>query len=329
MKKIAFPLVIFLIAFIAVFLFKDRTVTIGTPYRGPIVQGVYGTGSVEADEEISLSFQLSGRLKSLFVEEGQGVKAGQLLAELDIDDEVASIENLRSAEENTLEIYKRKKILFSQKNTSLEQLQDAQTSYEQAHFQRIQAQATLEKSQMRAPIDGVIVRKDMQVGAVLQSDEVFLWLSPEKRRITADVDEEYFPLLREGQIAQCQAPAFPDKVFAGKIYQITPKGDRTTRTYRIRLRPIAPYPSLSLGMTVETNVIVREDKHALLVPHQAYTSGSVWIVKDQHLTKRLVTIGVQNDTAVEILKGLSPYDKIVLSPRENMQEGQWVWPINP
>jgi RND family efflux transporter MFP subunit len=311
------------------FLFHGRVVRVETPKRGPVVQGVYGTGIVETEREVPLSFERAGRLKSLWVREGQGVKGGELLAALDLDDEKANTESLKSAEENALQIYNRKQTLFHKKIIPIEQLQGAKTTYEQAHYDRVRSEATIEKGEIRAPENGIIIRKDKEVGETLQSDEVFLWFSPEKIRITAEVDEEYFPLLNEGQMAYCQAPSFPKQVFKARIYEITRKGDTAKRTYRIRLQPMAPYPSLNLGMTIEVNVVVREDSRALLVPHRAYEQGFVWIVKNNHLEKRQVSVGVQNDTSIEVRQGLYEDEQIVLSPNDSMKEGQWVWAITP
>jgi RND family efflux transporter MFP subunit len=329
MKKSVFILGALFSLGLGLFLIQERIVTLGHPHRGPIVQGVYGTGLVEADGEVPLSFQKSGRLQKLWVQEGQKVKKGQLLAELDLEDDRASLKSLKASEENALQIYKRRDILFKKKTISPEQLEEARTAYDRAHFDRVAAEAKLDEGHIRAPQDGIIIRKDKQVGETLQSDEVFLWFAPEEIRITADMDEEYFPLLKQGQKAYCQAPAFPQKVFSGKIYQITPKGDTVQRTYRVRLRPEAPYPPLSLGMTVEVNVLVRQDQKALLVPKEAYMQGVLWSVHKYRLKKQPVTIGVQNETSVEILKGLKDGEYIVLSPHEDMEEGQWVWPIKP
>ena len=91
------------------------------------------------------------------------------------------------------------------------------------------------------------------------TDTVFWIGDPKPLRITADVDEEDVPRVEPGQKVLLRADAFPDRVLEGGLTSITPKGDPVQKTYRVRIELPDDAPLL-IGMTVEANVVVREDR---------------------------------------------------------------------
>jgi RND family efflux transporter MFP subunit len=122
-----------------------------------------------------------------------------------------------------------------------------------------------------------------------------------------------------------RSDAFAGKVFEGRVKAITPKGDPVARTYRVRVS-LPPDAPLMIGMTAETNIVLRKEDNALLVPAGAVHQDAVWRVADGKLEKQKVVVGAKDAREVEILSGLREGDRIVASPTPGLTAGENVRP---
>jgi multidrug efflux system membrane fusion protein len=129
-------------------------------------------------------------------------------------------------------------------------------------------------------------------------------------RISSEVDEEDIPEVKVGQNVLIRADAFPGRVFKGLVKSITPKGDSVARSYRVRIE-LGEETPLMIGMTAETNIILRETKNALLLPTSAVREGKVQRVNGRNVEEIPVTIGANGAEKVEILEGLTKDDTVV------------------
>jgi multidrug efflux system membrane fusion protein len=118
-----------------------------------------------------------------------------------------------------------------------------------------------------------------------------------------------------------RADAYPGEIFDAKVTSITPKGDPIARSYRVRME-LAQDTKLLIGMTAETNIVIRETRDALLVPASAVSNGAVWVVRDGKAVKQPVEIGAQNPQAVEIRDGIMEEDVVILDVAQPLEEGQ-------
>ncbi|MBI2233973.1 MAG: efflux RND transporter periplasmic adaptor subunit, partial [Micavibrio aeruginosavorus] len=202
-----------------------------------------------------------------------------------------------------------------QKNAVSEQsLDQARSNLDAAKARVDQAKANLDEMKLVAPEDGIVIRRDGEVGELIPANQPVFWMSCcSGLRVAAEVDEEDIALVRLGQSVAIRADAFPGKVFPGKVQSITPKGDPVSRSYRVRIGLEADTP-LMIGMTAETNIILREEKNALLIPAGALRDGSVFIVKDGKPVPTPVETGAKTAQAVEIRGGIGPDDLVVMDP---------------
>ena len=158
-------------------------------------------------------------------------------------------------------------------------------------------------------------------------DKPIFWMSCcAPLRVSAEVDEEDIAQVRPGQEVLIRADAFPGQIFRGTVQSITPKGDPVARTYRVRVSLPADTP-LMIGMTAETNIVLRKADNALLVPAGAVTQDAVWRVADGKLEYQKVTVGAKDAREVEILTGLDANDRIVASPTPGLKAGERVRPF--
>lgn len=299
-------------------------VTVAKPSRGPAVHAVYATGNVEATHWAKVTPLVKGRIEEICACEGKAVKRGFILARLDDREMRAQLNELKARESFLADELKRYARLLERKVVSEKSYQSVASERAQLLSAISAAYERLDQRVLRAPMNGVVLRRDGEVGEVAQAGDILFWVGkPLPLRITAEVDEEDIPLVSEGQTALIKADAFPGQVLRGRVDHITPKGDPTNKSYRVRIGLPKESP-LMMGMTTEINIIVREIKDALLAPASALRDGSVWVVDGGKARRRRVKTGVAGDAKVQILGGLDGGEDVIENPPEGLSDGKRV-----
>jgi RND family efflux transporter MFP subunit len=177
---------------------------------------------------------------------------------------------------------------------------------------------------LTAPLDGEVLRLDGNVGEVLRSGDVVVWIGQrDPMRIEAEVDEEDIPKVQRGQKVLVKADAWPSRLFTAQVTSLTPKGDPVSKNYRVRIT-LDPEQPLQIGMTAEVNIVVRETKDALLVPFGALRGEAVFVVEGARARRRAIKAGIVGTTKVEVLDGLKQTDLVVSDPPAGLKDGDFV-----
>lgn len=297
-------------------------VEVATPRRGPAVQAVYATGTVEPTVMMPIAARFTARLMQLNADEGSTVIKGAVLAQLEDSHLAQRLLELKAREEFAQREFHRNQQLFRQDAVAREALERTRADWEAAAAAVRAAKAELGYLSLVAPEDGLIIRRDGEVGQLIPANQPVFWLSCcAALRVSAEVDEEDIPNVAPDQEVLVRADAFPGEVFQGKVLSITPKGDPISRSYRVRVSLPENTP-LRIGMTAETNIIVRRTEEALLLPSAAVNAqGTVWTVEDGSLKRRAVRVGASGPQYTEILDGIEPSSVVVLKRPVALQEG--------
>jgi RND family efflux transporter MFP subunit len=297
-------------------------VQVARPARGPAVEAVYGPGTVEPVVMLPIGPKVIGRIARLAVDEGDTVKQGQVLAELDNRELAASVAEWESRVRFQESQFRRANELFRTHTGTEAALDQARNELATTVAALERAKRQLAEMTLMAPADGVIIRRDGEIGQLLQPGATVFWmLCCDSLRISAEIDEEDIDRVKPGQKVVIRADAFPNQVFHGIVGEITPKGDPVARTFRVRIRLPADSPLL-IGMTADCNVIVAERENALLIPATSVVDGKVWLVQDGKLTQRAVTSGVNGERMVEVKAGLAGDELVVTQPSSALREGR-------
>jgi RND family efflux transporter MFP subunit len=295
---------------------------------GPAVEAVYATGSVEPLHWARVGPAIRARLTAVLAEEGERVTEGQPLARLDDRQARALAEEAEARARFAQEDLARTRALVARDITARTGLERAERDARAARATAEMAVHRLDDYVVRAPSAGVVLRRDAEVGEVVDTPASLFWIGePRPLRVTAEVDEEDIARIAPGQRVLLRADAFPGRVLQGLVQQITPKGDTLRKAYRVRISLPDDTPLL-IGMTVEANIVLRETPAALLVPASAVLvesgarRGHVWVLQDGHLVRREVQLGVQGARATEIQGGLEAGEAVVTDPRPALREGQ-------
>jgi RND family efflux transporter MFP subunit len=300
------------------------TVTVVPVARGPAVEAVYATGVIEPVHWAKVAPTIVGRIAEVDRRDGAKVKKGDVLMRLDDREAKANLAQLEARLKFTREELERYQALVQRRIAS-------QQAYERARSDHVQALAAVAAARQRlndytltAPLDGIVLRHDGEVGETVSAGQVLYWVGREyPLRVVAEVDEEDIPLVRLGQKALLTADAFGERVFTGKVAEITPKGDPVNKNYRVRIA-IPDTTPLRIGMTTEVNIVVRERQRALLVPFSALRNGAVFTVVDGRARRKTVNAGIVGDKRVEIRGGLLDGELVIVDPPEGLKNGDRV-----
>jgi RND family efflux transporter MFP subunit len=297
--------------------------------RGPAVEAVYGPGTVEPVVMLPIGPKVIGRVAQLMVDEGEAVRQGQALAELDDRELAALVAEWEARVRYSETQFRRASELFRSRTGTEAALDQARNELDTARAALERAQRQLAEMTLSAPADGVIIRRDGEIGQLVQPGNTIFWMSCcDALRISAEIDEEDINAVKPGQKVLIRADAFPDRVFEGTVAEITPKGDPVARSFRVRIHLPAATP-LMIGMTVDCNIILEERPNVLLIPASAVVEGKVWLVQDGAITRRSVTLGVSGDRMVEVKAGLAESDLVVTQPQNGLRDGRAARVLRP
>jgi HlyD family secretion protein len=272
--------------------------------RGDITVVVTATGTVEPTNKVQISSELSGIIRTVAVDFNSKVKKGQVLAELDTDLLRATVESARArvkaAEARVAEAsatlaqtkqdLDRKKALAARKVASTQDLDTASAAYHRAEAGLASARAdveaaeadlklnetNLEKACICAPVDGVVLSRNVEPGQVvaasLQAPELFTIAEDlTKMEVQVDVDEADVGKVREGQTATFSVDAYPDRRFDATIKQLRFGSEivQGVVTYKAVLVTDNPDLLLRPGMTATAEIVVQQEKDVLTVSNEA------------------------------------------------------------
>lgn len=289
----------------------DTTVTLVEVKRGTAVEIVYATGVVEPVVWAKITPMVKGRLVERCRCEGKRVKAGELLARLDDVEAQANLRELRAREEFLRHDHERQTQLALKGFTSEQALQKIDSDLRQMQAQIAAQMERLVYYRIVAPMDGIVLREDGEVGEIVDSNAVLYRIGdPHPLQIVAEVNEEDIPRVRIGHAVLLRSDAFAGQQLSGTVREVTPAGDTIAKTFRIRIALPDDTP-FRVGMSAEANIITVTKDNVLLVPTAAVRANAVFVVESSRAVSRPVQVGIRGTQFVEIVSGLGEGDRVI------------------
>ena len=191
------------------------------------------------------------------------------------------------------------------------------------------AEVRVAQLRLVAPASGAIVRRQVEPGDVVPAGATLLELvRGGTQEILIEPDERNLALLAPGQRGQASTDALPGRRFPVRVTTIVPAVDRSTGTFRVKLAVIASpaVPTLVADMTVSTEIVVGHRKATLSVPRDAVRDLAVarpfaLVLKDGHIERRDLKLGLRGDQRVEVLAGLQEAEQVVLATERPVAPG--------
>jgi RND family efflux transporter MFP subunit len=303
---------------------RGPEVTAVAPIRGTAVEIVYATGAVEPVRWAKVTSLIRDRIVDICDCEGKSVVKGDVLVRLDDREVRAQLEELKAREEFSKREMSRVTELIARNAATTQAFERARMDLQQVQALILVQMQKIEDYAIVAPMDGVVLRRDGEVGEVADVGQVLVRVGvPKPLQVVAEVNEEDIPRVMVGQTVLFRTDAFPDQRLEGKVREITPMGDVLAKTYRIKIALPDDTP-LKPGMSVEANVVTREKPEALLVPAEAIQGTTIYLIDGDKLKKQAVTIGIRGTRAVEILSGVGAQDRVASPITAEMANGRRV-----
>ncbi|MGV6395809.1 efflux RND transporter periplasmic adaptor subunit [Pseudomonas caspiana] len=304
-------------------------------------------GEVRARFEPELAFRIGGKVSKRLVEEGQRVKLNQPLAELDAQDVRLQLDAIRAqvaAAEANLQLVRserdRYKTLMDRQMVSRSQFDNAENLYRsgEARLKQIKAELTVADNQtsytvLRAPQDGVVAKRMVEVGQVVAAGQtVFTLAADGEREVLISLPEQNFSRFKIGQPVTVELWTQREQRFPGRIRELSPAADPRSRTFAARIAFAAGKIPADLGQSARV-FIEAERAVPLAVPLSAVTAeagGSyVWRVAADNTLKRVpVKLGPYGQESVPVLEGLTASDWIVAAGVHVLHEGEQIRPVD-
>jgi RND family efflux transporter MFP subunit len=302
-------------------LFKPPTVTTAVAILAPVSEAVYGTGTVEPERWAKVVPLQRRRVVELCRCEGQAVKAGQVLGRQDDAEEVSALHELEINNEQLARDLDRASRDRDKSEAQKTEYEQRSTQFEQSKS-RINAQkARIDSLVLRAPLDGMVLRRDGEIGEIVGPTDVLFWVGPPApMQVVAEINEEEITRIVAGQKAFLRSEAFSAQALRATVSQITPKGDPTRKTFRVYLRLPGDTP-LRIGMTVEVNIIYREKTAAIVVPAEAVAGDAVQVVGSGKIQRVPITVGIRGSRNVEISGDVSKGTTVLSPARAELADG--------
>jgi len=300
------------------------------PLRRAAMLAVYsGTAPIEAHEEAEVVAKVGGEVRQIFVEEGDAVKAGQVLARLDGDRlrlDVAQTEaNLRKLERDynrQLELSEKGLVAKGTAENAKFDLDALRAAYDSGRLE-------LSYTDIRAPIDGVVSARYIKLGnTIAQNAPTFRVTDLDPLVAYVHIPEKEFRKLAPQQTAEIVVDALGGDRFAGAISRISPTVDPKTGTFRARVEVPDPSRRLKPGMFGRVNIVYERREDALQLPRAAIVDAdgeqSVFVVEDGKAAQRPVRTGLASNGWVEVVEGLDGTEKVVVVGQGGLKTGTTV-----
>jgi RND family efflux transporter MFP subunit len=310
----------------------------------PTTVSIIGTIAARYDMPIGVEGD-AGRIAAIYVEAGDHVKRGQVLARLNVsvlEPQVANLEaaleQARAEAELAVAEYHRAQAVGASGALSAEETErrksaavTAAAKVKVAAAQLAEAQARLARAAVRAPADGIILTRNVEVGQTATPGGEALFRLSERGEVElrGQVSEQDLPLLKVGQSVNVQLTG-TTRIYAGRVRLLGAVIDPQTRLGLVRVA-LTPDPNLRPGAFARADVTVSNADRAVLPQTAVLTDdkGSyVLIVNAQHkVERRAVRVSGMVQNGVTISEGVSGKDQVVATAGAFLQEGELVNPV--
>lgn len=306
-------------------------VRVAESWSGPTSPALETNGVVGTKDEFRLSFKVAGVIREITVEEGQLVKKGQRLAQIELAEVNAQVEQANQLADKARRDLERGERLYADQVISLEQLQDLRTQARVAEAQSSSARFNLGYSVITAPLDGVVLRKLAQERELVPAGQPVLIVGAENRGyiVRAALADREIVQTQIGDRAEIRLDAYPDRVFTGKVSEVASAADERTRLFPIEVRFDEPPGRLASGLVAKVSIVPATSLKSTLVyvPVAAVVEGDgqkadVFVVADDHAVRRPVRVAFITQHGVALAEGLASGETVVTDGALYLADGE-------
>jgi membrane fusion protein (multidrug efflux system) len=296
----------------------------------PLVDTAVFSGQLDAEQSVMLKPELEGLVASIEFEQGQKVEAGAVLFRLRDREQRAKLHEARANRDLARERWKRSKELLTRDASSKDRADVALAEYEMAKARLDLAQIELERTEIRAPFDGLVGLRMVDLGARVEEDSELVRIDAVDRlQVTFAISDEGLPFARPGMKVNVWVRPYPGEKFAGEVFFVSPTLDPANRRIWVKAWIDNRDHRLAPGLFANVDLEVRRLEQALVVPESAVAVDQqgpyVWVVDQERVvSRRPIEVGLRERGVVEIVQGLSDGLEVIVAGTHKVSEGDTV-----
>lgn len=289
-----------------------------------VADDLAAVGSLRSNESVMLRPEVAGRIARIGFADGQPVKKGQLLVQLDASVNEAEVQQARAELDLARNNLKRTEDLAQKNFVSPRARDEAQSNVAVLEAKLKLAEARLAKMRIVAPFDAIAGIRNVSVGDYVKDGADLVNVEDVKSlKLDFRLPERFQPRVARGQRVEVTLDARPGKTYAATVDAIDPLIDANGRSVAIRARLPNPDSELRPGMFARVRVIVGENAAALVVPEEAIVpqGGELYVyrVVDGKAMRTRIKPGVRREGKVQVLEGVKAGDEVVTAGHIKLQ----------
>lgn len=298
-----------------------------------LARNVQVSAPVRARMQIRLASRTSGTVDAVHKEEGDHVEAGTLLAELDMSEQRAELRRAEAEEERARLDYERMRELRERDSVSLAEYHRTRADLSVAESERELWETRVAFGRILAPQDAVITERLIEPGEAVQEQDTLFELSAlDQLVIQPGMSELDVVHLMPGQTLPIRMDALPDLELQGEVRRVFPSAHAVSRliTVEVALPPDAAEKGVKPGFLARVDMAVNRRTGVLALPSSIVGSDEdrgghyVYVIEDETLQHRTVTVGLAQGGWTEITEGLDVGETVLASNPIDMRDGQRV-----
>jgi membrane fusion protein (multidrug efflux system) len=289
--------------------------------RGNIQQTYRTITTLEADQNAQVVARSTGLLQKLYVEEGDYVEQGQIMAQLDVELLSLEVAQLSATSKKLNKELERQQSLFKRRLASSDALDRAKFEYQSQSAQLKLSKLKLNYASIKAPISGMITERLVTQGNLIRDNDIlFKIVDPSSLKAVLHLPEKELSNIRLNQLVLLSVDALNNQVIQGSIERIRPSIDTTTGTFRVVAKLNNTELLLQSGMFGKVEVVFDVHPNTLLLEQQAVITqdnrSHVFVVKDEKAIQTPIRIGFRHNGVLEIIEGLNEADQVITTGQQ-------------
>ena len=305
-------------------------VKVETAAKSEISKSVLKNTTLEAERWVDVRARRPGQVVRILKEEGDPVKVGDVIAELDSDDARLQVRQMEVAHLEAKRNFARVEKIFKSNLVSEEQFETAKTGLDRSGAQLEQAQLNLSYTRITSPIGGIVTLRSVEIGNVVASNQVVFSVAdfdPLLARIR--VPEKEIGKIAVGQEARISVETGDEQKFSGRVKMISPVVDPESGTIKVTVEIPGNQQFLRPGMFASVYIITETRNDALVIPKKALVlegEGNQVFVFERgesggKATRTRIDIGFTDSDRLEVLSGLNEGDQVITVGQDGLRPG--------
>ncbi len=298
---------------------------------GPLLEKLQATGNLDAEESVDLKPEVDGEVTSIQMTEGETVKKGDLILQIDESKQQANVAEAEADFRLTEETLRRADMLLEDGTISKQEHDQTHAAHRRSEAALKLARKRLTEYTLTAPFDGILGRRYVSVGQYVSPQTILVSIyALDRMKLDFSVPERYSARVKPGQTLNLTVAAHGEEKFSGEIYLVDPEVESQTRTVQVRAYVPNADHRLKPGMFASVSLSVGTKDSALTVPEDCIFphTGGFAVYRDAGGVAELVPVqtGIRIPGRVEILSGLKAGDLVARAGNLRLSPGRKLQP---